>query len=124
MDFLMEIEKQKRQTNKKDNEYFFNHFRRFLKTIILSLCSHTTAHQCFSNNSQLTDAGRMLRRFSGAAGQCRYVHVIQCWAEFLILTEYRIYSGSENTPNTEYRKYSGFENGLFAKFEYYSEFKK
>ena len=26
-------------------------------------------------------------------------------------TEYRIYSGSENTPNTEYRIYSGFENG-------------
>ena len=71
MDFLTEIEK-----HEKEYEYFCNHFRRFLKTIILSLCLHTTAHQCFSSNSQLTDVGRMLRRFSGAAGQYRYVHTI------------------------------------------------
>ena len=70
MDFLTEIEK-----HEKEYEYFCNHFRRFLKTIILSLCLHTTAHQCFSSNSQLTDVGRMLRRFSGAAGQYRYVHL-------------------------------------------------
>ena len=36
----------------------------------------------------------------------------QCWAGYLILTEYQIYLGSENTPNTDCRIYLGFENGL------------
>ena len=35
----------------------------------------------------------------------------QCWAKNLILTNNRIYSGSENAPNTEDRIYLGFENG-------------
>ena len=35
----------------------------------------------------------------------------QCWAEYLILTQYQIYLGSEKTPNTEYWIYLGFENG-------------
>ena len=77
MDFLTEIEK---KTKMKITSicmcYIWTHFRRFLRIIILNLCSHTTAHRCFFNNSQLTDAGRMSRRFSGAAGLCRYIHVI------------------------------------------------
>ena len=47
-------------------------FRRFGKTITVSLCSHTIAHQFFSNKSQTADVGWMWRRFNGAAGQCRY----------------------------------------------------
>ena len=43
----------------------------------------------------------------------------QCWAENLILTEYRIYSGSENAPNTEDRIYLGLENGPNTNTEYH-----
>ena len=54
-------------------------FRRFGKTIIASLSWHIIAPQFSFNKSQTADVGLMWRRFSGAAGQCRYCSSYHPW---------------------------------------------